>query len=342
MCPQLATILSTAWPMMIFPFAWVGIGVCCGFLAAQVSCVPSNLYRTLIAAVAFGNSTGLPIVLLTAIAQSNVLQTGLGSDMEKRNFLLLLSIYQITYPLIQWSVAGQLLKSVSTPNVDVAIAEPLQRHDQAQEQGLHVAIDHEQEREADACLTRFREFGKAALVPPVIAVIAGTLIGGFPWFRFIFVDTTDFNNDRPLEWFFNAIEQFGMAAVPLNMLVLGSSLASIPSFANVHWPSTLAAVFVKMVVFPALVCGVVSGMHMSGLISKMTPDHNFHYQLMIVACLVSATPTANNLAVMAEVSGGPACKQALASMIFMMYCFAPFLLTAWIIVFVSLNRLPGP
>ena len=39
-------------------------------------------------------------------------------------------------------------------------------------------------------------------------------------------------------------------------------------------------------------------------------------QLSIVACLVAATPTANNLSVMAEVGGSAESKQALAAMTF--------------------------
>ena len=65
------------------------------------------------------------------------------------------------------------------------------------------------------------------------------------------------------------------------------------------------------------------------------PGHPMHVQLCLVASLVSATPTANNLSVMAEVGGGPKCKQAVAAMIFAQYCAAPFLLTMWIVIYVK-------
>merc|ERR1719506_926548 len=151
----------------------------------------------------------------------------------------------------------------------------------------------------------------------------------------VFVDTTNFDNDKPLEFFFNALEDFGNAAVPLNMLVLGGSLASIPTFAAVHWPSTLAVVCVKLLVYPAVVFSFLIALSSAGYIQKMVPGHPMHVQLCLVASLVSATPTANNLSVMAEVGGGPRCKQAVAAMIFAQYCAAPFLLTMWIAIYVK-------
>merc|ERR1711879_321061 len=121
----------------------------------------------------------------------------------------------------------------------------------------------------------------------------------------------------------NAIANIGQAAVPLNMLVLGSSLASIPSFLNVDWTSTLAVVFTKLVLVPSVAFGFMTGLHNAGVLEKVVPDFHMQHEIIVVACLVSATPTANNLSVMAEISGGPQCKRALSIMTFLMYCVAP-------------------
>eukprot|EP00928_Gymnodinium_smaydae_P062647 TRINITY_DN46465_c0_g1_i1.p1 TRINITY_DN46465_c0_g1~~TRINITY_DN46465_c0_g1_i1.p1 ORF type:complete len:421 (+),score=37.26 TRINITY_DN46465_c0_g1_i1:40-1302(+) len=346
LCPKLAVVLRSAWPMLIFPFLWVCIGVSCGLAAARLSNTPGHLRRTAIAATGFGNSTGLPIVLLTAIAEAGILDIAGTSGAQSRNFLILLSIYQITYPLIQWTVAGYLLTAKSESEDGMCSA--------AVEGGVAPLQENRSDGQLEACadesccssqrsprLEAIRRILKAALVPPVIAVLIATFIGAIPALRNVFVDTIDFDNDRPLEWLFNAIASFGKAAVPLNMLVLGSSLASIPSFSAVHWPSTISVTFAKMVLVPSLVYALMIALHASGLTSTMVKSEDLHYQMMIVACLVSATPTANNLSIMAEASGGPACKQALAAMTFVMYCVAPFSLTAWIIAFVSLNRITG-
>merc|ERR1711915_352424 len=148
-------------------------------------------------------------------------------------------------------------------------------------------------------------------------------------------DTVDYDNSRPFEWLFNAIATMGQAAVPLNMLVLGASLASIPKFSVVHWPSTLAAALMKMLVVPGIIFTIMASLHSLGYTASLVPNASTQHEMIIVACLVSATPTANNLTVMAEMSGGSASKHALAAMIFVMYCLAPFLLTAWIVAFVS-------
>jgi len=333
-CPDLVVLLRRAWPMLVLPFLWVGIGVVCGLVGAKISGAPSHLRGTIVAASAFGNSTGLPIVLLTAIAQSGIVDVSGGRELAKRNFLLLLSIYQITYPMIQWTVAGRLLQAevqdYIRPLVD---SEDRCGQPESNPASSFVSVV------AVGCCVGFKKLVVAALVPPVVAILAGTFVGTFPGFRELFVDRVDFDNDGKLEWMFNAIETMGQAAVPLNMLVLGSSLATIPSFSTVHWPSTIAVAISKLVVVPAIAFGMVVAFHAAGVVGAMVPNEEFHYQLMIVACLVTATPTANNLSVMAELSGGPACKQALAAMIFLMYCLAPFLLTLWIIAFVALDHL---
>lgn len=337
LCPELLHVMRSAWPMLIFPFIWVSVGVICGFVAVKISCAPRELQRTIMAAVAFGNSTGLPIVLLTAIAQAGVLDTTLQPSVQTRNFLLLLSIYQITYPMLQWGVGSRLLSSTST----VESSEATQTRDVEAMQDTLVG-DCEASAAYPTWWARLKELLEAALVPPVIAVLIGLFIGAVPALRGVLVNTHDFNNDSVLEWFFNAIEAFGKAAVPLNMLVLGGSLANIPSFSSVHWPhfkrSTIAAVIAKLVLYPAATFGLVRSMHHAGILHAMLPNNDFHLQSLIVACLVSATPTANNLSVMAELKGGATCKHALAYIIFLQYCLAPFFLTAWIVAFVSLGQ----
>merc|ERR1711957_930249 len=117
-------------------------------------------------------------------------------------------------------------------------------------------------------------------------------------------------------------------------LVLGASLSNVPNLSSIHWRSTLAVAFSKLMLHPALGFGVLWLSHISGLLPAIVSDATLRPAFVLVAGLLTATPTANNLAVMAEVSGGSEAKLALSSMIFVMYCMAPFILTAWIAVFV--------
>ena len=61
--------------------------------------------------------------------------------------------------------------------------------------------------------------------PPVLAAIAGFLVATFPKLRGIFVDIVDRDGDAPTQWFFDALYGVGQAAVPINMILLGSNLS---------------------------------------------------------------------------------------------------------------------
>jgi len=182
-----------------------------------------------------------------------------------------------------------------------------------------------------------QEFAGAIFTPPVIAILLALVLGIIDAVRSLLVDIFNYSHHAVLEWTFNAINAFGEAAVPMNMLVLGAGLANVPKLSAIHWPSTIAVILVKMVIYPAVAFGFIAGMIYSGLIAWMVPVVEMRFSLVMVACLVTATPTANNLAVMAEVAAGTEGKQALSAIIFMMYCVAPFSLTAWMTAIVKLS-----
>eukprot|EP00656_Telonema_subtile_P010196 TRINITY_DN1487_c0_g1_i5.p2 TRINITY_DN1487_c0_g1~~TRINITY_DN1487_c0_g1_i5.p2 ORF type:complete len:256 (+),score=69.45 TRINITY_DN1487_c0_g1_i5:305-1072(+) len=175
----------------------------------------------------------------------------------------------------------------------------------------------------------------AALQPPVIASLTGfaiALTGGTSLdLREILVDTDNRDNDAPLEWLFNAMAKMGRAAVPINMLILGASLASFSfsSLKEAPWGTNLCVVLAKMVLMPLF--GVLTAFGLRAVISfPPGMDASFLLVVMIVSC----TPTANNIAVMAELGGQN--NELLATCIFTQYLFAPLLLTASVASFVSI------
>ena len=90
---------------------------------------------------------------------------------------------------------------------------------------------------------------------------------------------------------------------------------------------TLCAVAVgKMVVMPAIGAAVGLALKRSGL----TGDPN----VLLVAMVVTCTPTANNIVIMAELAGEN--KDGLAACIFVQYALAPVLLTFWLTLFVHI------
>merc|ERR1712227_182105 len=116
-------------------------------------------------------------------------------------------------------------------------------------------------------------------------------IHGHPFLKDLLVDTSDFNDDHALEWLFDAIVLLGKAAVPLNMLVLGASLGNIPNFSSIPWPSTIALVFAKFVLHPAIGFGIVYLAVQSGFISGLPDQLHAKDDLVLVALLMCSSPT---------------------------------------------------
>merc|ERR1712137_13957 len=296
-CPAIQEELKTACPFLVLPFIWVSVGAICGTIAANVSCPPPELRRTIIAAASFGNSTGLPIVILSAISRTRALSSTASAEEQYRHCILFLSIYQVTYPILQWSVGGFLLKAKKPTTEMCKLKEPLVFDEDilaATQRSLLFLMQK-----------KTNELLETVLVPPVIAVLAGLVIASCPSLKILFVGGED--NHMPLEFVLNGITAFGMAAVPLNMLILGA----------------------------AIVCALVASFGNSFFAGSMVSDMRSY--AIFVACLLTCTPTANNMMVMAEVSGGRTCKQVLATTIFVMYCLAPLTLTCWIVVFLRLG-----
>jgi len=121
-CPSLWLSLQEGWPMFLLPLVYVPVGLVVGYCAARLGQAPPNFVRSGAAAVAFGNSTGLPIVLLTCIHSQYAPDSGLG----RVNPLLFLSVYLILYPVLQWSIGGALLRPRPTkPWPDPDLTNPL-------------------------------------------------------------------------------------------------------------------------------------------------------------------------------------------------------------------------
>lgn len=104
-CPDVTKSLRDVWILLFWPAVVVGIGLSVGYGAAIVSGTPKSQFRSVLAACGFGNSTGLPITLLTVV-HANFPST---SDLGKIDPTLFLSVYLLLYPVLQWGVGGWLL-----------------------------------------------------------------------------------------------------------------------------------------------------------------------------------------------------------------------------------------
>ncbi|KAL3934365.1 MAG: hypothetical protein SGBAC_009904 [Bacillariaceae sp.] len=91
--------------LLWWPFYVVGSGLAIGYVAAKLSKTPPNQVRAVMAACGFGNSTGLPITLLTVV-HANFPDS---SDLGRIDPCLFLTVYLLLYPVLQWGIGGWLL-----------------------------------------------------------------------------------------------------------------------------------------------------------------------------------------------------------------------------------------
>ena len=104
-CPNITDSLKDVWVLMLWPIYVVAVGFSVGFGVAKLSKTPPHQLRGVLVACAFGNSTGLPITLLTVV-HSNF---PVSSDLGRIDPCLFLSVYLLMYPVLQWGIGGWLL-----------------------------------------------------------------------------------------------------------------------------------------------------------------------------------------------------------------------------------------
>lgn len=378
-CPRLSSLMRNGWPMFLMPVLYVFTGLLCGVAAARIGRAEENFRRSAIAAVAFGNSTGLPVTLLTIIYSQFGKDTQLGS----LNPVLFLSVYLVLYPVLQWSVGAWLLQprgdagqAADAPSARPAsrlrlISEPepplptlaavgwmvvkaQEHHSFAGPETVRTEMDDRrvaswhgqtlplqdvnvepqcqptqpcQVEDASGMRDRALTVLRRVCPPPVVAALLGMAVAFVEPVRGLLVDTKDRDGDALLQWLFDGLAKIGAAAVPINMLILGNSVAKGASV-SISIRTALSVAVAKMVVMPLVGLAVTLAMQHIELIPD-GPDDSFY----LVALLVSATPTANNIMVMAELAGEN--KEGLGACIFVQYLLCPFLLTFWLAVFVS-------
>mmetsp|Transcript_22040 Transcript_22040/g.52465 ORF Transcript_22040/g.52465 Transcript_22040/m.52465 type:complete len:689 (+) Transcript_22040:119-2185(+) len=125
-CPNVTESLRDVWILLLWP-VWVCVaGIFVGQFVLKLANFPSTSgsarrrviapteqqRNAILASVAFGNSTGLPITLLTVIHAN----FGASSELGAIDPALFLSVYLVLYPVLQWGIGGMLLAAPT--NVD--------------------------------------------------------------------------------------------------------------------------------------------------------------------------------------------------------------------------------
>ena len=110
-CPNVTDSLRDVWILLVWPLWVCTAGICVGYCVSIIGNVPSHQRNYILASIAFGNSTGLPITLLTVIHHNFGPSTALG-HMDPTLFL---SVYLVMYPVLQWGIGGMLLAPPTNP-----------------------------------------------------------------------------------------------------------------------------------------------------------------------------------------------------------------------------------
>ena len=176
--------------------------------------------------------------------------------------------------------------------------------------------------------------------------------------RGIFVDIEDRNSDAPLQWLFDGLYAVGQAAVPINMIILGCNLnASLQSLYNktvskgggegnvaattgtattstglLPFKTTAGIIVGKMIVMPLV--GILTGALLKTYVWSIPEDIDGAFYLVLM--IVFITPTANNVMVMVELSGGKT-KEGIAMCIAAQYAIAPVVLSLTMTVAIGVD-----
>ena len=143
-CPDVTKSLADVWILLIWPLYVVTCGVVVGSIIARVTLrkPPSDHHAdqlcrraAVLAACGFGNSTGLPITLLTVV-HANFPGT---SDLGRIDPTLFLSVYLLLYPVLQWGYGGWLLSGGGGGDEEEASA----RKKQQESRESDTAVRHE-------------------------------------------------------------------------------------------------------------------------------------------------------------------------------------------------------
>mmetsp|Transcript_2366 Transcript_2366/g.4843 ORF Transcript_2366/g.4843 Transcript_2366/m.4843 type:complete len:776 (+) Transcript_2366:229-2556(+) len=107
-CPDVTESLRQVWMLLVWPLFVVGVGLWIGYMVSYITGAPLHQRKSVMAAIGFGNSTGLPITLLTVV-HTNFSKRNRDSELGRVDPTLFLSVYLLLYPVLQWGLGGWLL-----------------------------------------------------------------------------------------------------------------------------------------------------------------------------------------------------------------------------------------
>jgi predicted permease len=123
-CPNMVLDnLNEVWILVVWPLYVVGWGLLLGELANYLCDTPAWYRKSALAACAIGNSSSLPLALLAAIYSPSSTTASPQGGEGRIDPTVLLSIYFLLYPLLQWAMGSWLLSPDKHPTTKEAVEE---------------------------------------------------------------------------------------------------------------------------------------------------------------------------------------------------------------------------
>ena len=183
--------------------------------------------------------------------------------------------------------------------------------------------------------------------PPVYGIMAGLCVGLIPPLRWLLVSGPVAAGDAatamgssasssaapsassphhpPLGFMMQAAGLLGDAAVPLNTMLLGASLAKGPTWRSAPSRVVVGVVLSKLLFLPVAALAFCAVLQRLVVLPPL---------LLLVVLMESAMPTANNLMMMCELGGGKS-NQLMSTLIFGQYVASPVLMTITLTAFMA-------
>lgn len=357
------SLLSFAWPLLLLPGLYLALGAAVGGLTLLVVRPRDDFRLGLVAACAFGNTTGIPIVLLSVLQQS--LSRSIFAEIADP--LLFLSFSLLTYPTFQWLASLLLLRRRTYFRPETPELPAMRRHGPTEASNSYISMMSVGEDEshggqyrqfetllqqqqqgalrppsvserlgalvsaggetlvatAGGALASCAKVLRRALVPQVVGIGAGALVGLFGRPLVLPPETA------PLGWCYLGVTKLGAAAVPINLILLGAALSRPPAGGELPPLAAAGIIVARMVLMP--LCGLAVARGLSAL--RLDVPYAVADPFWLVCLILTCTPTANNIVVMCDLAGEN--RRAMSASIFYQYLAAPLLLPGVLTTFVA-------
>lgn len=341
--------LRDGWVFLILPIWYIGIGLCIGTLLATALGIPEQNKTSFLLAVTFGSASTLPVILLELVAADDE------TLVKSGNPLLYLSVYLTVYPLLQWTLGSIMLyrddegdlrsdsafqdqfdsqKSIQLGSMEresitrASFLAPEDADDHMDSRAVHVRASimliRKETSVVQRCVHMARYTCHHLTQPVVIAAACGLLVSAVPSLRLLFVKG-DGNMSTGLGWAFAGILRIGESAVPINLILMGTTIVEFPSLREVFTKDTAGTILGRMLLMPVAGIATIALLRRPFFLNLNEDEATI---FLFTAAVLACVPTSSQCISMIEVNG--LSSKELSASICGQYILAPVVMTGFV------------